>query len=135
MTLVDDLAAAKHESLTTAANQVAAALAGNTKLFKQYGISIDAGTRSTAQISANLDTLSGKLAGQASAAANTFTGHIDAMKTKAVDFAARIGNDVGAGDLVLRVGVGHRWCRGRPVLSEAGTCSRRRAGVRGIRAG
>lgn len=41
MGLVTNLAAAKHISLEAAAKMVAAAMNGNTKLFKQYGLSVD----------------------------------------------------------------------------------------------
>lgn len=95
MTLVENLAAAKHEDLAAAAAQVAAVLGGNTKLLKQYGINLGTGTLTTDQLTAALGQLSDKLQGQAAAASNTFTGRLDSLKEHALDLAARFGNDVG----------------------------------------
>lgn len=94
MGLVEDLAAAKHESLNSAATQVGQAIDGNTRLFKQYGIAVQAGTQSTAQINDELTQLAGKLNGQAAAATDTFSGKIDSVKEHVLGFLSTVGNEV-----------------------------------------
>jgi hypothetical protein len=167
-----DLAAAKHESLTTAAGQLGKAYNGSAKLLKEFGVAstgatnpqkalatataaaqtaadadakahqhladvqallqgkthlttaeqinlrnaqqgvqaadaklVDAhGKLTAAQAAAAgganthgaaLDQLAGKLKGQAAAQADTFTGKLDAMKTKLEDSAAQLGQKYG----------------------------------------
>lgn len=94
MPLVMNLAAAKHETLTAAAQQVAQVLGGNGKVLKQYGIDLAAGTATTDQLTAALDELSNKLNGQAAAASDTFSGRIDGVKEHAEAAAASLGNEL-----------------------------------------
>jgi hypothetical protein len=95
MGLVADLAAAKHISLQDAATMVGRAYDGNTRLFKQYGITVEGTGKSTQLNQEALDQLSARLSGQASAAVSGFTGHMDVLKTKIEDQVAVIGQKYG----------------------------------------
>jgi phage-related protein len=167
-----DLAASKHESLATAATQLGKVYNGNTKLLKEFGITVastasvqkglltatsqaqaadtklataklklaqledldhtrhkltlaqqfqlqnaqlavndastkavaahqkltvaqDAARKASGAHGSAVDLLAGKLKGQASAAANTFSGHLDAMKTKIEDQISMFGQKYG----------------------------------------
>ncbi|HEY2300785.1 MAG TPA: hypothetical protein VGH66_02775 [Acidimicrobiales bacterium] len=90
-----DIAAAKHESLQTAAGQLGKVYNGNTKLLKEYGISIDKTTGLTKDGQTATEALAKVTSGQAAAAADTFTGKLNAMKTKLEDSAASMGQKYG----------------------------------------
>jgi hypothetical protein len=94
-----DLAAAKHESLDEAATQLGKTYNGSTRLLKEFGDTAVAAHGKAAGAAgdhtAALDTLGQKLSGQASASADTFNGHLDAMKTKLEDMAASMGAKYG----------------------------------------
>lgn len=93
--LVADLAAAKHESLSSAAQQVALIYAGNTRLLKQYGITLHVTAGNTDEVNAALTALSAKLDGQAAASVDNFSGKVNEVKTRVIDWAARMAGDVG----------------------------------------
>jgi hypothetical protein len=172
LSTASDLAAAKHESLSSAATQMGLAYNGNTRIFKQFGIQVASTTKATSEAAkannevqkanaemakaqqhlgdvegelagkkkltigdeirlrdahaavtkaaadqtkahqdltaaqaataaasnANgkaLDTLAGKLKGQAASAASTFTGHLKAIKAAAEDNIAQFGQKYG----------------------------------------
>lgn len=90
-----DLAAAKHEDLSTAAEQLGKVYNGNTRLLKQFGISTKDASGEVKSQSQIMSELSAKLSGQASAAANTFTGHLAAMKAMVMDHIAMFGQKYG----------------------------------------
>lgn len=90
-----DLAAAKHMSLSDAAAQLGKVYNGNTRLLKQFGIDTKDNTGATKSQSEIMTELSTKLSGQASAAANTFTGHLNAMKATVMDHIALFGQKYG----------------------------------------
>ena len=90
-----NLAAAKHEDLGTAAGQVAKAYNGAGRILKEYGIATKDLTGQTISHTEAVDLLSKKLSGQASASASTFSGHLDAMKTKVEDQVALFGSKYG----------------------------------------
>lgn len=90
-----DLAAAKHEDLNTAAGQLGKVYNGNTKLLKQFGIDTKDASGHVRDQSVIMGELSDKLKGQASAAANTFTGHLNAMKAVVMDHIAMFGQKYG----------------------------------------
>lgn len=94
MTLVENLAAAKHESLASAATQVGQALDGNTRLFKQYGIAVSSGTQTTAELNSEVAQLASRLSGQASAASDTFSGKIDSLKEHILGWLSSISGTV-----------------------------------------
>ena len=99
-----DLAAAKHEDLTTAATQLAKAGAGSSKVLKEFGISNkDAAghVKTNAEI---VGELSQKLSGQASAATNTLTGHMKALTATVEDAVSSFGSKFGPA--IRDVGVG-----------------------------
>ena len=90
-----DLAAAKHESLTEAATQLGKVYNGNAKLLKEYGIVVDKHTHLTAQGQTATEALAKVLAGQASASANTFSGHVKAIRTEMENGVATMGQRYG----------------------------------------
>jgi phage-related protein len=90
-----DIAAAKHEDLTTAAGQLGKVYNGNTKLLKEFGISIDKTTGLTKDGKTATQALADVLHGQASAAADTFTGKLDAVKARLEDGVATLGQKYG----------------------------------------
>jgi hypothetical protein len=91
MNLVADLAAAKHEKLAEAATQLVQAQAGNTRAFKSFGIVLDGNGTKTDQVNRALKELQDRLSGQASAAVNTFTGHLKVWGVELEDDLARLG--------------------------------------------
>jgi phage-related protein len=103
MTAVENLAAAEHTSLTTAASQYAKMLTtGTGKALTTFGITTadvtkkmadSNGTMTKGQAAAAL--LAQAVAGQASAAANTFSGRLDALKAKVEDTVASLGQKFG----------------------------------------
>lgn len=107
MGLVEDLAAQKHISLASAADLVAKALDGNTKLFKTYGIDVAAGALSVDQLNGYLVELQQHLSGQAAASVDSFSGRIDALRQHVVasaeDFANKYGPAISAAGTVATV--------------------------------
>jgi len=95
LSTAENVAAAKHEDLTTAATQVGKVYNGNTKLLKEYGISIDKTTGLTKDGQTATEALARVTAGQASAAANTFKGKLDALRATATDAVAQFGQKFG----------------------------------------
>lgn len=90
-----DLAAAKHESLTEAGGQLAKVYAGSTKVLKQFGIDMKVTAGNTDEANAAIAQLGQRLEGQASAQANTFQGHLVAIKTEIEDWGEKIAGVVG----------------------------------------
>lgn len=104
MQVVTDLAAAKHESLSEAASQVAKILGGSGgKILTQYGIKMKTNADGTKDAAGALDELGQKLQGQASASMNNFGAKVDEVKTKIGDWVGEMGQKFG------------------PVLTVAGT--------------
>jgi hypothetical protein len=99
-----DLAAAKHISLDTAAQQLAKGLNGSAKVFTQYGIHIKTNTDGTKDYAGAVALLADTVKGQANAAADTFTGKLKALKTEVTDGAAAFGAKYGPA--ITSVGVG-----------------------------
>jgi hypothetical protein len=97
-----DLAAAKHESLDTAATQLSKAYNGNQKILKEFGVTQGTVTdahgklrKGTLDSATAMEELGSKISGQADAQANTFSGHLDAMKARFEDLAANLGAKYG----------------------------------------
>ena len=96
MQVVTDLAAAKHESLSEAATQVAKILGGSGgKILTLYGIKMKTNADGTKDVSGALDELAAKLKGQASASMDNFGAKVDAVKVKVGDFIAEWGGKLG----------------------------------------
>lgn len=95
MSTAENVAAAKHEDLATAATQVGKVYNGNTKLLKEYGISIDKNTGLTKDGKTATEALAQVTQGQASAAADTFKGKLDALRATATDAIAQFGQKFG----------------------------------------
>jgi phage-related protein len=90
-----DLAAAKHEDLTTAATQLAKASQGSGRILKEFGLTAkDASghTKTAAVITAELGA---KLKGEAAAGADTFGGKLKAMKAQITDQVSQFGQKYG----------------------------------------
>jgi hypothetical protein len=112
LSVATDLAAAKHEDLGTAATAVGKIADGNTKLLKAYGIEINKTTGLTVDGKTATQALADVLKGQASAAADTFMGKLDAMKTRLEDQAAAMGQKYGPAVTAvgsLLAGLGAAW--------------------------
>jgi hypothetical protein len=95
LSTASDVAAAKHEDLTTAATAVGKVYNGNTKLLKEYGIVLDKHTHLTADGKTATQALADVTAGQAAAASDTFNGKIKALSTTMEDHAAQMGAKYG----------------------------------------
>jgi len=96
MSLVANLAAARHESLAVAAQAVARILGGSGgKTLTQYGITLKTTGDKTKDNELALAQLSAKLNGQASAAVDTFGGKFDILKTKLANVTEQIGEKLG----------------------------------------
>mgnify|MGYP006370378241 FL=1 len=79
MQLATDLAAAKQISLGEASTIVARAHGGSAKIFKEFGVVVEAGADGTKNYEAALDDLAAQLSGRASASADSFSGKIREM--------------------------------------------------------
>jgi hypothetical protein len=90
-----DLAAAKHESLDAAATQLSKTYNGATRLLKEFGVTTKDATGAAKDHDEVITELGIKLGGQASAQADTFNGHIKAMKAYVEDAAAAFGQKYG----------------------------------------
>jgi hypothetical protein len=90
-----DLAAAKHISLSKASDTLVKAANGSSKTLKSLGISAKDASGHTKTQDEITKELADRLQGQASASVNTFTGHLNVMKTKAEDAAAAFGEKYG----------------------------------------
>jgi phage-related protein len=97
-----DLAAAKHESLDTAAQQLAKTYGGSSRLLKEFGIGMGTAatgagntSRSVHDSAAAMAELADKIRGQADASTQTWSGHVEALKAHLEDFVAGIGAKYG----------------------------------------
>lgn len=95
MGLVEDIAAAKHESLTDASNQLALGLSGSGRVLKQFGITLDTTLPKQEAVNKAIGELQQKLSGQAAAAADTFDGKIKAVKEHLTEWVAVMGEKLG----------------------------------------
>jgi hypothetical protein len=104
-----DLAAAKHEDLTAAAGQLGKAYNGSARIFKEFGITVTKNTDGTKDYHKAIGDLGNTLGGQASAQANTFTGHLHALRAEVTDhvslFAQKYGPAISAAGIAM-VGLG-----------------------------
>ena len=90
-----DVAAAKHEDLTSAAGAVGKVYNGNTRLLKEFGVKLDTSKSKTDQQKDAMRGLADVTKGQASAATDTFAGKLDAVKTKLEDGVSTLGQKYG----------------------------------------
>jgi len=105
MSLVTDLAAAKHISLADAAVMVGKAHGGAGRIFKEFGITVDKSKKGTLDYQGALDKLSGKLKGQASASMDSFGGKVKQVKTWLDNQASAIGEKYGPALTMAGTGV------------------------------
>jgi hypothetical protein len=120
MNTVSDVAAAKHIGLSEAALLVGKVYNGNTKLLKQFGIVVDKNTHLTKDGQTATQALAKVVGGQASAAANTFAGRLDAIKARLTDAVAMFGQKYGpalqaAGIAVMALGT--IWTTIGPIIA------------------
>ena len=90
-----DLAAAKHEDLGTAATQLGKVYNGSNKILKEFGVNTATNTKKTTDHTAAVNALGAKLRGQASASADTFTGHMHAVRAEIEDQVSAFGAKYG----------------------------------------
>lgn len=96
MGLAANLAAARHESLGTAATQVAEIMQGKgTRTFAEFGITITANEKKTGNYSAAIAELSKKVGGQASAASDTLKGKMEALRAEVENHVSEFGQKYG----------------------------------------
>jgi hypothetical protein len=90
-----DLAAAKHETLNQAATDMGRVYNGNTKLLKEFGITVDKNTHLTKDHQTATQALANVVKGQAAASTDTFTGHLKALGVTLEDQVAVLGEKYG----------------------------------------
>jgi len=95
LTETTDVAAAKHEDLASAATAVGKVYNGNTKLLKEFGIVVDKHTHLTKNQQTATQALAVVVKGQATAATDTFTGHLKALGVTIEDHVALLGEKYG----------------------------------------
>lgn len=106
MGLAADLAAAKHESLTSASDQLAKILVGKGgKALSSFGITMSKTGSTSDKAKLALAQLSAKIDGQASASANNFGGRMRAMRAEVENAAASFGQKWGPAITAGGVGV------------------------------
>lgn len=86
-----DLAAAKGMDLTTAANLVGRAFAGNTAMMSRYGIVLDDARLQAEGFCYVLEALNQQFGGAAEAAADTYLGRMEQMKNAWGDLQETVG--------------------------------------------
>lgn len=91
LALSADLARAKTMDLESASRLIAKAAAGNTRIFREFGIAIDGGKDKTVAIEEALGKLEARLGGQSQAYAKTFAGQIAILNEKLGDLFEAIG--------------------------------------------
>jgi hypothetical protein len=100
-----DLAAAKHEDLTTAAGQVGKAYNGSARIFKEFGVVVTKNKDGTKDYHKAIGDLGDRLKGQASASVATFHGKLNELKATVQDhvslFGQKYGPAIGTAGLAL----------------------------------
>ena len=89
-----DLARAKTMDLESAARALTKAANGNTRIFKEFGITIDASKDKTVAIEEAMAKLEARLGGQAAAYTKTFAGQVAVLNEKIGDLFEAIGMKV-----------------------------------------
>jgi hypothetical protein len=86
-----DLARAKNISLTSASTMLARAATGNTRIFKQMGITLDDTLPKSEALKKAMDQLQTKIGGQAQAATKTFAVQVQILKEQFNNAAQSVG--------------------------------------------
>lgn len=92
LSLAQDVARYKHISLNDAAITLARASVGNSKAFKEFGITLDTTLPKQQAINKAMDELSKKTSGQNAAYLDTFAGKLTKMGTEAKAAEEKFGN-------------------------------------------
>lgn len=108
MSLAADIAAARHISLESAADKLAKAQSGNTRIFKEFGIEVSQGATATERAAA-MTELQSRVQGQAEGQADSFTGKLKSLRIQAENVAEALGEKAGPaitllGPLIAGVG-------------------------------
>ncbi len=123
MGLVADIAAARHISLESAADKLAKAYSGNTKIFKEFGITL--GANATAEEKAAAMTeLTSRVQGQAAAQADNLSTKLKAARIGLENIAESVGSTVGPALAVLGPMIG-----GVGMIIQSGLVSSLASGV------
>ena len=94
LSLAEDLARYKHESLGEAATVLDRATQGSVKAFKELGITLDAHLPKNQAIAQAFDQLQGKIGGQAVAYTHNFSGEIAVMSAEFKAFSEKVGTTI-----------------------------------------
>ena len=86
-----DLARARNISLTSASTMLARAATGNTRVFKQMGITLDSTLPKSEALKKAMDQLQTKIGGQAQAATKTFAVQVQILKEQFNNAAQSVG--------------------------------------------
>jgi hypothetical protein len=125
MGVTADLAAARHVSLSDAAQLVARVLGGTGgKVLAQYGITMGKNADGTKNVDGALQQLADRLKGQAAAAVDNFSGRIDVVLTRLRDWGAEVGQKLGpaitvASGIVTAAGVVMQTYQARAAAAAA----------------
>jgi hypothetical protein len=123
MGLVADIAAKKHISLAEAAQFLIRIQEGGVKGLKEFGIVLDGNGSKADQLNRALDEMAQRLAGQADAAADTFSGRLSALKAHADDVLSSLSNVAtvltSIGPVVTGAGAAISWLTSKKQESAA----------------
>jgi len=93
--LATDIAALKQISLAEASNLVAGALNGNGRVFKQFGIVLDASKPKAEAVAEAMEKLRATVNGFAEGEAKALPGRLESIRTKLENIGAEIGERAG----------------------------------------
>ncbi len=135
MGLAADIAAARHIDLESATDKLVKMQSGNNRIFKEFGIQIDANATSSEKAAAMAE-LQRRVQGQAAEQADNFTGRMKALAIQAENVAEAVGEKVGptltvVGPLLAGVG-GIVQANLIPSLAQAGAGLRALIGPLGL---
>lgn len=100
MGLAADIAAARHISLESATDKLAKAQTGNTRIFKEFGIELDANATASERAAAMAE-LQSRVQGQAAAQADNLTGRLKSVAIQAENIAEVFGEKAGPAITVI----------------------------------
>ena len=129
MSIVANLAAAKHISLADAAGMVDKIMSGKgARTLAEFGITMGKGKDKTAEAQKALEELAKKIDGQASASMDNFGAKVGEMKTKIGDWAAETAGVLGPaitalGPIMMVVGTGMEIMTARKAATAAASAA------------
>lgn len=105
MQVTENLAAARGESLTQAATEIARVHGGATRVLKQFDIQVGQNKDGSKDYEGAIDELSRKLDGQAAASVDNATGKFRVFGTELKDEVATFGQQYGPAILIASTGI------------------------------